>query len=108
MAETGTAKKVVHVGDVLGEKQNLYTVYDAKDVLEDLSFAGLYPSDTRVGDWSPSLVERVKRYYGEKAVRLTAREVAVCLASIAAEFDVERDIVRITRDELWLRTRPER
>lgn len=95
---------VVHVGDVLGKDQSMYTVYDADEILNRISFAGLYPANTRVAEFSESLCEKIRWYYGNEITDLTTGQIAIGLATIAKEFDVEGDLVRITRDELWARS----
>lgn len=97
--------RVVHVGDVLlGKNQNMYTVYNADEILDRLSFAGLYPANTFVAELDESSRERIKWYYGNEITDLTTGQVAVGLATIAKDFDVEGDLVLITRAELWARS----
>lgn len=98
------SKKVISAGDVLGENQTAQTVFDADEVLTRLSPVGLYAPSTKIAALPNIIQERVGWYFGENTEELTAGQIATGLATIAREFDVEHNLIRITRDELWRRS----
>ena len=102
MQEVKKKRNVVQVGDVFISKE----VFSASEVLNEISFIGLYPPNMKVSELPIELQRPIIRFFSDNSATadLTMEKIVAGLVTIAREFDIENDDVRITRDELWLRT----
>lgn len=92
------------------ERITHHHVFNADEILEEFPLRNIeaWPQDQKIlSTGRENLIEKVQRFYGADISELTFGQLTQGLKSIEQDFDfeAEEDIVRMTREELWLRSR---
>lgn len=99
---------LVHAGNVLGRDISMYDVSNAHEIVDTFPLYNMeaWPQDKKIIDSGRDvLIEKIKWYYGKDISQLTFGQLVRGIKSIMTDFDVNEDLIRITRDELWLRSK---